>query len=94
MAKTPTLKQRSLPQHGVISGGLLDGWRYGLDEVRIEKNAVVLHVQATQPNWPFPKLVRLTGRDFKTLRNPGAIAKEHDTQTLIDAAIERAGTGK
>jgi hypothetical protein len=94
MPKTPTLKQRSLPQHGVISGGVLDGWSYGLDEVRIEKNAVVVDVLATPPKWPFPTLVALRQKDFDKLRNPGAIAKENDTQTLIDAAIERARTGQ
>lgn len=101
MPKAPTLKQRSLPQHGQISGGVLDGWAYGLDEVRIEKNTAVVDVQVTPPHWPFPTLVALRQKDFTALvmdpsdlDNPKHRADERDTQKLIDAAIERARTGQ
>ncbi len=101
MPKAPTLKQASLPQHGQIKGGVLDGWAYGLDDIRIEKNAVVLEVLATPPHWPFPTLVELRKKDFTALvldpselDNPKQRAEERDTQKLIDAAIERARTGQ
>lgn len=99
MAKAPTLKQRSLPQHGQIKGGVLDGWSYALDEVRIEKADVVLDVIATPPSWPFPTLVALRQKDFRELVTTEFLqherrSEEHETQKLIDAAVERARTGQ
>lgn len=50
-----------IPQHGRIKGGPLDGWLYALVKVVDDRAAfqVYLHVMATDPAWPFPKLVKL-----------------------------------
>lgn len=93
-AKPLTFRQPTIPQFGVIEGGLLDGWRFGLNSMHVDGRNVSLDVMATAPAWPFPRLVTLTARDFKRLRNPGGIAREHDTQTLIEAAIEAAKNEK
>lgn len=87
--KLPTIPHARLPQFGVIEGGLLDGWRYGLTRVEVSGRSVHLVVNATPPDWCFPTPVRLNARkDFKRLRNPGEIAPYHDSAKLIERAVE------
>lgn len=86
-------RQRLVPQHGEISGGLLDGWSYGLVGVVIVKGQLYLDVRCTRPKWVFPKVVRLRMADYVELRNPGMVAPTHEMQKLIDAA-EAAGKNK
>lgn len=92
MRRTPTFKQASIPQDGVIAGGKFDGWKYALVRLAVEKNGtVVLWVGVTKPNWPFPEAVheRLTSKDFRVLRAPGETAKRHDAENLIRLAMEK-----
>lgn len=87
--KLPTIRHARIPQFGVIEGGPLDGWHFGLTAVVVRGRSVFLDVNATPPAWPFPTAVRLNARtDFERLRNPGEVAPYHDTQKLIARAIE------
>lgn len=59
-----------LPQHGVIVGGLLDGWSYAVQRVFDDRQRMQVFMDAmcTPPGWPFPRLVRLSmWRDFDAL---------------------------
>lgn len=86
-------RQRLVPQHGVIEGGLLDGWAYAFVRVEVENGKAFLVVRGTKPNWVFPELIRLGMADYIELRNPGMTAATHELQQLIDA-LAAAGTGK
>lgn len=87
--KVPTIPHARIPQYGVIQGGPLDGWHFGLQAVEVTGRSVHLVVNATPPLWPFPTLVRMNARtDFKKLRNPGEVAPYHDSSKLIARAIE------
>lgn len=100
MASQPQ-QPTTFPRHGLIRGGLLDGWHYAY--VRLvddrQRMQVYLHVLATPPGsaWPFPKLVKLRPwQDFKALvRNPRArLVSEQpemlDFDALLAIAVQRA----
>ena len=82
--------QALVPQNGVIEGGLLDGWSYGLVRVEVLQGAFLLFVRATAPKWVFPCLVVLRKADYLKLRNPGGLSTAHEMQKLIDAATAAA----
>ena len=89
--RLPSLQQRTIPQYGVIEGGLLDGWTFALEDLIVDGRQVVLHVWATRPSWPFRgPLVGLRKAQFHKLRNPGQVAQERDVETLVKAAIGAA----
>lgn len=84
----PTIPHARLPQFGVIEGGLLDGWQYGLTRVHVRGRSVFLEVNATPPAWCFPDTVLLNAsKDFEQLQ-AGAGAPFHDTKKLIERAVE------
>lgn len=86
--KLPTIPHARLPQYGVIKGGLLDGWQFGLTRLQVRSRTVFLEVNATPPNWCFPTPVLLNSRtDFDQLV-PGVNAPFHDSNKLIERATE------
>lgn len=88
MVKTLFNKPQAIvPQNGVIEGGLLDGWSYGLVNVTVDKAGFRLYVRGAKPHWPFPELLVLRKADYVRLRNPGEMSPAHDMQKLIDAAV-------
>lgn len=88
MPRAASYPPATVPQFGVIEGGLLDGWSFCLLGVVVDGSRVEFDVKVTKPKWPFPYHTPVTlGRgDFKRLRNPGETALNHDTQRLIEAA--------
>lgn len=84
----PAFRHAVVAQFGVIDGGPLNGWSFGLDKVVVQGKTVFLDVRATPPKWPFPSLVRLGENDFDALRDPRAVAKSFETKTLIAAAVD------
>lgn len=87
-------QQLSIPQSGVIEGGLLDGWKYTFLRLVYLNGRIYFDVRTTRPHWPFPKTVRLGSADFLKLANPSATVERLDTLPLIDAAVEAAGKNK
>jgi hypothetical protein len=86
----PTIPQAWIPQFGLIQGGLLDGWSYGLGDVEVAGRRVHLVVRATPPGWCFPTDVRLDPReDFEQLK-AGVRAVVHDSAKLIERAVDAA----
>jgi hypothetical protein len=86
----PTIPQAWIPQFGLIQGGLLDGWSYGLAEVEVAARRVHLVVRATPPGWYFPTDVRLDPReDFEQLQ-AGVRAVVHDSKE-VDRSCDRGG---
>lgn len=43
----PTIPHADVPQHGLIKGGLLDGWSYGLVDLEVAGDAVHLVTEST-----------------------------------------------
>lgn len=79
-----------LPVHGVITDGLLAGWRYAfLQFIRID-NTVAMDVRCTEPYWPFPQTVRFRfDRHYIQVKAvAGERAKRLDANALIERCIQ------
>ena len=87
-----TPAQAVVPQNGVIEGGLLDGWAYGLLAPALMNGAPALLIRATPPKWVFPlaREVSLSMADYLRLRTSDGRAVRHDMQSLIDAVMPKA----
>jgi dTDP-4-dehydrorhamnose 3,5-epimerase-like enzyme len=85
MAQDTAPRGPQMPQHGLIRGGVLHGWRYGILRcVRLDEKEYAMDVRATPPHWPFPVEVRLTNRDKCQLRAvPGERAKRLGVASLM-----------
>lgn len=76
-----------LPAFGLITEGLLKGWRYAFIQfIRID-NTIAMDLRVTPPNWPFPKEVRL--RLDKHRIHLQAVSGERAPRLDANALIER-----
>ncbi|MEO8391179.1 hypothetical protein [Polaromonas sp.] len=82
-----SVKQLKFPQHGVIVGGLLDGWSYGFIRIVYLAPRICFDLRATRPKHVFPVTVRLSTADFLELANLDKALPRIDAQPLIDAAM-------
>lgn len=78
----------------MVRGGRLDGWRYTFQRfvchyVDGVREALLMEVIATPPNWPFPCRLRMrAGRDYRRLlRIRSDITKVLDADLLRDRCI-------
>lgn len=84
-------RQASIPQHGVIVGGRLEGWRYGFVRVVIVDGEPVVEAFCTPPNWPFGRLIRCTDeRAHRFAAVKGEHPRHWDTEIQIRMARELA----
>jgi hypothetical protein len=79
-----------MPQHGTISGGRLNGWRFHFLRFIAQPGDVKVLARVTPPKWPFPMDIALDGRHFRTLKSDKA-AKRLDGDKLIFGAYQLEG---
>jgi len=55
------LRPAPIPQHGLIKGGVMDGWHYALIRVVDERASfqVFMELKVSEPDWPFPRFVKV-----------------------------------
>lgn len=81
----------TIPQYGVIAGGVLDGWSFTYMTLDLDRRGTaILIVIVTQPFWPFPRRepVRLRARDFDALRDTSHRAPSIDIYRQTKALQE------
>jgi hypothetical protein len=86
----------TVPAYGQIAGGPWAGWRYRFESLHVEGSQpgglVSLVVTASQPHWPFPKVLKLrTGAgDFGGLfAVKGEKPRRVQIQPMLLAALHR-----
>lgn len=92
---TPAVPKRRvlIPQHGVIQGGVLDGWSFAYIRFVVRKSGTYLELRCTRPNWPFPQTVQFARNEYARLQ-AGLRAARHDMHLEIQLAKDVAAIGK
>lgn len=82
-------RNESIPQHGVIVGGRLNGWAYGFRRFEIDAHGTAIVVAfCTPPHWPFGREIACTwDRAHRFAAVSGERAKRLAVEPLITAAL-------
>lgn len=86
-----TAIQASVPQYGVIEGGLFDGWPFAYVATVVRDGKFYLHLRCSPTKWPFPRTVSFGRGDYLSLKGgPGATFES--LEKLINAATAATTT--
>ncbi|MCY1166942.1 hypothetical protein D9M73_68960 [compost metagenome] len=93
-----TEAQATVPQFGLIVGGLFDGWSFSFVRAGERPDgSFFLDIRAKPERWPFPKLIRIGKGDYLSLTagvERDTAATTYELQKLLNDAALAAGKKK